>query len=376
MPQSVSDIVINGKAVSVPAARLHDSLLSVLREDLGLTGTKEGCASGDCGACTVVVATPGAGIHTLNSCITPAGAVAGGAVLTVDGVATEDQLHPIQQAMVSEHGAQCGFCTPGFVMSMVGDQLIRKAPPSRQQAMIAVSGNLCRCTGYRPILDALQNASVQSDDQPYAWLQPSQTSADGTATYQLPTTLQALAEVMQSNREVPLILAGSTDAGLLMAQQYEDFSFIVDLSRISEMQHITRQENTLFVGAATTHAELLNYFSQAHRVTAICKVLERFGSPQIRARGTIGGNIGNASPIADWPPLLLVLDAQLHVMSADGTQRTTPLDGFYTGYRQTLLEPGDIITQIECLLPNETELFAGKISKRTEDDISSVLMAK
>jgi xanthine dehydrogenase small subunit len=391
-----TEIQINGQPVWLHEAQLHRSLLNVLREDLGLTGTKEGCASGDCGACTVVACKPGGSVHTVNSCITPAGAYAGGGVLTVDGVAAPSnagpgQLHPVQRAMIEEHGAQCGFCTPGFVMSMIGAQLMADdtSDLSHADACTQIGGNLCRCTGYRPILAALQSAWQTEDrsaaNRRFAWLAEishnsgNKETAAQPLSYAAPRNLQALREFLSAHSvgEVDYtIVAGSTDLWLRSSQLYEDFERILDISEVEELRQIERDDDTLRIGAAVTHAELNEYCRRDIDMPAVVDTLHRFGSKQIRARGTVGGNIANASPIADLPPMLLCLDAVVDIMGRDSQMRSVPLREFYQGYKQTSLQPGEVLTHVTVRLPDVPEqLQAMKISKREEDDISSVFGA-
>lgn len=376
MPQAV----LNERRIDIRPTALCQSLLTYLRDDLGLTGTKEGCASGDCGACTVVVASANGEVHTVNSCITPVGAVAGGRVLTVEGVGTPDDLHPVQQAMIDANGSQCGFCTPGFVMAMVGDGLKRQEsrdarPRDREDALIALSGNLCRCTGYRPIIDAYLQAAAEPGCD---WLlAPGRLIEEAKGPYTSPLDLATLRRRLEAqDPDEVTIAAGTTDLWLEVSQQYRDFPTIVDLTRVDELQRIDVSDGRLTIGAAVTHARLFDFFADGdHKSEAIVDILARFGSPQIRSRGTIGGNIANASPIADWPPLLLALDAELDVMSFAGACRRIPLSSFYRGYRQTLLEPDELIVAVDFAIPQWRRLAAYKISKRREDDISTVMGA-
>ena len=389
--------------VDVITAPAHQSLLDYLRNDAELRGTKEGCASGDCGACTVIVRElDGGKPRTVNSCITPLCAALGKQVITVEGVGTPEQPHPVQQAMVEEHGSQCGFCTPGFVMSLVAAQLreTSNAPsdtdpskPDRNQAVESISGNLCRCTGYRPIVDAALSAACQAipvansatDIEPSSQIAKAQ-------SYQRPKNLALLLESLQAsghtrtleNPEAPgeaskaWLLAGATDGFLEVTQRYLDPTQIVDLTEVDELKEITsNQDGSLTIGAAVTHEEALQYFSQGNNESpAIVDVLKRFGSPQIRARGTLGGNIANASPIADWPPMLMALNANLILVTTRGIERDLPIDQFYLGYKSTVLRSDELIKAIQIPASiNAKRLHARKISKRFEDDISSTLGA-
>ncbi len=384
-------IVVNAVTYPLSEAQACRSLLEVLRDDLQLTGTKEGCASGDCGACTVIGRCPGGEVHTLNSCIAPAGAYLGGAVLTIDAVApaarpitSVAELHPVQRAMVAYHGAQCGFCTPGIVMSMLGAQLQTEddAPLSRAAAAHQIGGNLCRCTGYRPILDALQAAWLDPQrpqaNAAFAWLQTETQPSLGTH-YQAPSDLAALTQrVCADTNPQPgyTVVAGATDLWLRYTQQYENFTCLLDVSRVAELQRIEQCGDQIRLGAAVTLARLTEFFSAEVSLPAVVETLSRFGSAQIRARGTVGGNLANASPIADLAPLLLALDAELLILARDGSQRRVPLADFYLAYKQTRLAAGEVLLRIDVTLPPRAHaLQAYKISKRTEDDISSVFGA-
>ncbi len=390
----MSTILLNDTAIDASAAPAHQSLLDFVRSTARLTGTKEGCASGDCGACTLILRNKdGTQPINVNSCITPVGAAIDKQVITVEGVGTPRQMHPVQQAMVDQHGSQCGFCTPGFVMSLVAAQLQDgEAPKDREAAITSVSGNLCRCTGYRPIVDAALSAKTASIESPLlAGLKgsaiPKPVAAQNTSYARHTTLADVLARINIDGAQRSLhaeetaahwILAGATDAFLEVSQHYLDPNAIIDLCEVEELKGIARDpDGSLTIGAATTHAEALTYFSQPNSAcTAISDVLKRFGSPQIRNRGTLGGNIANASPIADWPPLLIALSASVTLVSADGEQRSVPLDEFYLGYKSTQLAPHELIRSVHIPATADlSALRAHKISKRFEDDISSALGA-
>lgn len=367
---------INNHEVNVPATPPSLTLLEFLRDHLGLRGTKEGCASGDCGACTVIVQDD-QGSHTLNSCITPLAAMAAKQVITVEGVGNPQSPHPVQQAMVSEHGSQCGYCTPGFVMSLVNHHQTNQPTNTREAIAHAIGGNLCRCTGYRPIIDAGVSAMQQTAAEipvdtptPAVYQLP---QAAENQSYQRVTTMdaltQALAELPQAR-----IVAGATDLWLEVTQLLHDFDHVIDISDCTPLQQIeSLNEGGWRIGAAVSH-EKLETFLAAQDCQSLTEMLVRFGSPQIRFRGTIGGNIGNASPIADWPPALLALDAVLVLASQSG-QRRVPISEFYTGYRQTVLNDGECIAFVEIPDCSWQQLQFYKISKRHEDDISSVTVA-
>jgi xanthine dehydrogenase small subunit len=377
-----------------------ETVLRFLRRQ-GLRGTKEGCASGDCGACTVMLATPTPvsgdsrlvddAYTTFNACIAPVGQYAGRQLTTVEGLARGDQLHPAQQAMVDCHASQCGYCTPGFVVSlaaMVENSVAGRAENDdmnadqlRATVEQGISGNLCRCTGYRPIVDAgVQALSV--DHQ--SWLGVNNTAAPlfrltapSTAPgVLLPGNLSELAQMRQQYPDAALI-AGGTDLMLAVTQQYQSMPSMISLKGVAELQDIDVSEAATFIGAAATYRQI--ELALGHRSIQLVRLLHRLGSAQIRYQGTLGGNFGNGSPIADMPPAFMVLDALL-VLGNTGvigeSTRRVPVEAFYRGYREIDLAADEFIQGVEC----ETSVFDDfhrfyKNSKRIEDDISSVMGA-
>ncbi|MCY1395380.1 xanthine dehydrogenase, small subunit [compost metagenome] len=357
------------------------SLLDYLREHLGRVGSKEGCASGDCGACTVVLAEPegdGLRYRAVNACITPLGSAHGRQLLTVEHLAG-DTLHPVQQAMVDCHGSQCGFCTPGIVMSLFAWQHA-DLRHDRETALTALSGNLCRCTGYRPILAAAERIAGTTDRfaagarETAARLRalPASGALDcGEQHAFLPTALDELDALLAAYPQARLI-AGGTDLALEATQNLRSFPQLIHLERIAELQRLEQHADHLLIGAARPYADCLEALSAYPTVAAL---LDRLGSLQIRQRGSLGGNIANASPIGDMPPLLLALDATLLLRRA-GQLREIPIDGFFTGYRQSVLQPGEFIEAIRIpRLRDDQLLRVDKISKRRDDDISAVCLA-
>lgn len=371
-------ITINDSVVEIDAFDPNESLLALLRDRLALTGTKEGCASGDCGACTVMVQSADGSTHTVNSCITPSGAALGQRVITVEGIGAPDNLHPVQQAMVDQHGSQCGFCTPGFIVSLTAFAQDALAQSSRSDCARAISGNLCRCTGYRPILAAAQQAlAAPAEDRTISPL--SLTDSSAPATYAKPVTLP---ELLAHMRERPdrarwPLAAGTTDLWLAVSQRYQDFDGFIDVSDVAELNSVEHTPDGLMIGAGVRLSRLTELFaSTSARCPAFVEVLHRFGSPQIRSRATLGGNLAGGSPIADSAPLLLALDAAVMLAASTGDTRALPLAEFFIDYRRTALAADEIIVAITIPAAIDlSTLRAHKISKREEDDISSVLVA-
>lgn len=372
------------------------TLLDYLRTNLVQKGTKEGCASGDCGACTVVLAEPdGEDLHyrAINSCITYLGSVDGCQVITVEGLSSPpDQLHPVQQAMVDQHASQCGFCTPGFVMSLFAlthqpDQLHPSTITERIHQ--ALGGNLCRCTGYRPIIDAaksllsipLKDTFDEREDDVHRQLSEWRTINDDnfvtlktgeSSVFASPRSSEALLDCIARYPKARLV-AGGTDLALESTQQLHNLTQLIYTGRVAEMRQISEQEDALVIGAAVTYSEAEPLLTQAF--PALAGLIHRLGSLQVRNQGTLGGNIANASPIGDMPPVLLALDAQLRIRDAEGVINM-PISEFFSGYRQTRLPPGGFIEAL--ILPRlqpDSFLRIYKLSKRLDDDISAVCLA-
>lgn len=359
----------------------NTTVLNYLRRDLGRCGTKEGCASGDCGACTVVLAEPDGDrlrYRSVNACLTFVSALHGKQLISVEDLKQQGELHSVQQAMVDCHGSQCGFCTPGFVMSMF---CLQKNVESyhREQALQALAGNLCRCTGYRPILAAAQQACDSKtpdsfDRHQQQTLQrllaiPAATplAAAGKRCL-LPQTLEELAMLYQQHPQAKL-LAGGTDLALEVTQRHQDLPLMIAIGQIEALKQVSQQGDRLILGAGVTLSDLYPLLANYH--PAFGELLARFASQQIRNQGTLGGNIANASPIGDAAPLLLALDA--HLMLRCGTvRRELPLNDFFLDYRQTALQPGEFIESIVLPAQAPADFRAWKVSKRLEDDISAV----
>ncbi len=381
--------ILNEENVTLSGFAPTETLLDYLRLERRLTGTKEGCAEGDCGACTVLVGRLLNGAlryETVNACIRLLGSLHGTHIVTVEYLAGKDgTLHPVQQAMVDQHGSQCGFCTPGFVMSLYGLWLTNEAP-SRPEIESALQGNLCRCTGYEPIVKAAEQLSA---DRPSALFDPieknrSEIAArlwgllshpetitvekDGTRTI-IPASIDALAEVI--NREPDgTIVAGSTDVGLWVTKQMRRLDPVIFIGHLGDLQTITIDDQGLTIGAGVTYTHALEVL--AEELPQMARLIDRIGGGQVRNMGTIGGNIANGSPIGDTPPPLIVLGAQLTLRSHSG-KRTIPLEDYFLSYGKQDRMAGEFVEKIYVPRPPETSYFSVyKISKRRDEDISAL----
>ena len=375
--------LINNDIVELNEARADLTLLQFIREHRKKTGTKEGCAAGDCGACTVVLVEPAASnketLHyrTVNSCITLMSAVHGKQLLFVEHLSDGKHLHPVQQALVDHHGTQCGFCTPGFIMSMFA-LYHSNAKPNRDEVLQALSGNLCRCTGYRPIIDATLAVCEQTPNDQFSakqgktlatLLSLTNTPPTGTGKVYTPTTREELKALISEFPNAQLV-AGSTDLSLQVTQQLKNIDTLISVTHIDALKQCINSGHSLIIGAAVALNDaapfLLTAFPQ------LAELVTRFASLPIRNQATMGGNVANASPIGDMPPLLLALNATLHLDNGNKV-RTLPISEFFTGYRETQLERGEWISAIEIPLKQPDQVLAAyKISKRFEDDISAV----
>lgn len=385
----MTTFLLNEQKVTLQDTAADQTLLDYLRQDAHLTGTKEGCASGDCGACTVVMVEPGQGkLHyrAINSCITLVHSLNAKQVLTVEHLAQGNELHPVQAAMVQHHGSQCGFCTPGFVMSLFA-LYHSGAEAKRSSVTNALSGNLCRCTGYRPIIDAgldvlkhrqpdrfdaqAENTLKALSEMETAVL-PKDSLSDQSVQFWQPLNRMEL-EAALSRCPDARFSAGSTDLALEKTQQLQSLSPLIDLTRVAEFGRVELDDSCLTIGAAVPYSDLAGPLLADYPEAA--EWLERLGSTPIRNRGTLGGNLGTASPIGDGAPLLLALDAEITLGSTRGLRRL-PLRQFFTGYRQTVRASDEWIDAIHLPRRTPDSLFrVYKISKRVEDDISTVCAA-
>ncbi|MBC6407211.1 MAG: FAD binding domain-containing protein [Rhodobacteraceae bacterium] len=352
--------LLNGETVTLNPREPTETLLEWLRESRGLIGTKEGCAEGDCGACSVVVR-DGGGCRALNACILLLPQLHGKAVRTVEGFAAPDgRLHPVQAAMVAQHGSQCGFCTPGFVAAMVAAHSNGATDYDTQLA-----GNLCRCTGYAPIIRAAQAAAAQ----PVApWLADSPPKVRALAM--APTSADALAQALIDQPEATLV-GGATDIGLWITKQLRPMGPMIFLDACADLKTITVADDAISIGAAVNIEQLRQVMQEHH--PSYADMLCRYGAMQVRNAATLGGNIANGSPIGDNAPVLMALGAVLH-LRCGSVRRQLPLEAFFLGYGKQDLRASEFIERITILRQPDC-LRVYKLSKRWDQDISTVLGA-
>ncbi|MFE2547573.1 xanthine dehydrogenase small subunit [Streptomyces sp. NPDC059355] len=403
-------ITVNGKEAPIAPVKPHTTVLDFLRER-GLTGTKEGCAEGECGACSVLVARPGVDKPTdwvaVNACLVPVAALDGQEVITSEGLATAGQpgtpstLHPVQEEMAVRGGSQCGYCTPGFICSMAAeyyrpDRCAASASASGSGSgsgsadggdpehgpngfdLHALSGNLCRCTGYRPIRDAAFAVGSPTEDDPLAQRRerpaPEPVATEYTQDDSAFLRPGNLAEALRQLRERPdaVVLAGSTDWGVEVNIRSRRASCVVAIDRLPELRELHVASDHIEIGAAKTLTEIERRLDGS--VPLLAGLFPQFASRLIRNSATLGGNLGTGSPIGDSAPVLLALEASVVLAGADG-EREVPLCDYFTGYRQSVRRPGELIRAVRIPLPLSPVAAFHKIAKRRFDDISSVAVA-
>ncbi len=366
---------LNGELCQEASVAPTKTVLEYLREDHGLTGTKEGCAEGDCGACSVVLVRNGTDQRVaVNSCLLTVGQLDGADLTTVEGLSERNgELEAVQQAVVTEDGTQCGFCTPGFVMAL---HALRHSGETVSEEIIhdALAGNLCRCTGYRSIVDAARSACAEAVQgaTPRAECETADWHEYGEQKFLAPKTLDELVASRVAHPGAPL-LSGGTDLGLSFSKGREHFPVTIFTQNVSELRRIENTASTLTIGAAATYTEALPFITAAW--PSFATLVRRIGSRQIRNVGTIGGNIGNASPIGDTPPCLIALDANLHLHGPNGA-REIALEDYFLDYRKTDLGADEVIAAVQVPKLSEDQVFRTyKISKRYDQDISAVVGA-
>ncbi|MCR1786626.1 FAD binding domain-containing protein [Nocardioides carbamazepini] len=370
-------VTVNGAARALVGAQPPVTALDWLR-GIGFTGAKEGCAEGECGACAVLLARPSLDGSSdtptewtaVNACLVPAAALAGQEVVTAEGLGTPDALHPVQHELAVRGGSQCGYCTPGFVCSMAAEFY---RPGREAFDHHALSGNLCRCTGYRPIVEAAEALGAPAVGDPLA--SRTTTPPPSAPPHSVPGWVRpaGLDEALALLGEPGAVaVAGATDLGVEANLRGSRPRLLVAVDRLEELRTTSVDDGVVEIGAALSLSEVERRL--AGRIPLLDEVFPQFASRLIRNGATIGGNLGTGSPIGDLPPALLALDAELVLVGPAG-ERTVPLTTFFTGYRRSVRQPGELIARIRVPLPLATTTAFHKIAKRRFDDISSVAAA-
>ena len=382
MVSGTIQFVYNNKIHKVQNPNPNQTILDFIRSDLKKTGTKEGCAEGGCGACTVVIGelkNKKLIYKSINSCISFLPVINGKHLILIENLSFDNKLHPIQEAMVKFHGSQCGFCTPGFVMSLFA--MYKNFSKFNDETIDeTLSGNLCRCTGYRPIIDAAKSLNNKNDNDHF--------KKNEKKTFNLlkkikdkeieisykdkkffaPKTLLSLKKILNKNKNAKF-LSGGTDLSLEVTKERKDIENIISLNSIKELKFIKKTKNFVEIGSAVSLYEFQNIIRSYY--PDFYNILKRYGSVQIRNVGTLAGNIATASPIGDSLPLLLSLDSLVKIKSSNFI-KTIPLNEFFISYRKTKLKKGEFLYSVQIPINKQNYFKAYKISKRFDDDISSV----
>ncbi|TPN89892.1 xanthine dehydrogenase small subunit [Mesorhizobium sp. CU2] len=382
--------ILNGADVALSDVAPDATLLDWLRLSRTLRGTKEGCAEGDCGACTVLVGkltADGLVYESVNACIRFMGSLDGTHIVTVEHLRGDgEKLHPVQQAMVDFHGSQCGFCTPGFIMSLYG--LWMKTPdPSNAAIEKALQGNLCRCTGYEAIMRAAHAISSygKAAKDPLALERKDITArlkalrdgarveiGSGKARLIVPANADDFAAIFE-NEPKATVVAGSTDVGLWVTKHMRDISPAIFIGGIEDMRSMSEKDGVITIGAGVTYTEAFETLSK--RIPALGPLVDRIGGEQVRNMGTIGGNVANGSPIGDTPPPLIALGAELSLRKGD-SRRTIPLETFFIAYGKQDRHPGEFVEAVHVPVPaKQTKFAVYKVTKRRDEDITATLGA-
>jgi xanthine dehydrogenase small subunit len=403
---------INGQLIKEDKIDPNWTVLRYLRTKTVQVATKEGCAGGDCGACSILVAEKDSAgtvsFQAMNACIALLGSIDGKSIITVEGLSAEGELHPVQTAMVEHHGSQCGFCTPGIVASLaalyqnkIANKVVNKSSSNltsksddtvtEHDIYQALSGNLCRCTGYRPIIEAAKamgkypepslKAAISTSPvvqfDPIAHQQCENSYLDASIDYQgrklfVPDTEDQLKTLLKQYPSATL-WAGGTDLGLEITQMFKQFDIIICLHKIKSLNKVTHTDSAIRFGAMVSYTDSETHLAQYFPSFAM--LIHRIAAVQIRNLGTLGGNVANASPIGDTPPVFMALQTRVELSSSKGV-REVGIDDFFTGYKQTAMKKGEYLSAlIVPKLASNQHLHVFKVSKRKEDDISAVLMA-
>ena len=372
MTDSKNIIYINNKKVEVTNVYHDITLLDWLRNYHKITGTKEGCAEGDCGACSVIIDEKNKeNSKPINSCLVRLGQVIGSNITTIEGLGCDKNPHPLQMAFSNEYASQCGYCTPGFIIS--GVSLINSGKVINNDTINdAISGNLCRCTGYSPIIKAIKSVSDRKTKFTKVEIINKEKKVRlGNITYLKPNNLKELKDYLEVKSFQ--FIAGGTDLNLQRPIINEKENNIICLSSIKELNFIKKFKEKMVLGGAVTIENFLD--SVRSKMPELIEILQRFGSPQIRNQGTIGGNLCTSSPIGDLAPLLMVLNSDINVFGKNGIKKTN-IKNFFKGYRKNILKKDEIILSIEIPYPNKkNKIFSWKLSKRYDQDISTVSLA-
>ena len=372
MTNSKNIIYINNKKVEVTNVYQDITLLDWLRNYHKITGTKEGCAEGDCGACSVIINKNNKeDSKPINSCLVRLGQVIGSNITTIEGLGCDKNPHPLQMAFSNEYASQCGYCTPGFIIS--GVSLINSGKVVNNDTINnAISGNLCRCTGYSPIIKAIKSVSDRKTKlKKVEIINKEKKVRFGNITYLKPNNLKELKDYLEVKSFQ--FIAGGTDLNLQRPIINEKENNIICLSSIKELNFIKKFKEKMVLGGAVTIENFLD--SVRSKMPELIEILQRFGSPQIRNQGTIGGNLCTSSPIGDLAPLLMVLNSDINVFGKNGNKKTN-IKNFFKGYRKNILKKDEIILSIEIPYPNKkNKIFSWKLSKRYDQDISTISLA-
>jgi len=382
MVSDTIQFIYNNKIFKIKNPNPNQTILDFIRSDLKKTGTKEGCAEGGCGACTIVLGelkNQRLIYKSINSCISFLPIINGKHLILIENLTSNNKLHPIQEAMVKFHGSQCGFCTPGFVMSLFA--MYKNFSKFNDETIDeTLSGNLCRCTGYRPIIDAAKSLNSKSDNDHFkkdekkiVKLLKKIKDKDIEISYEdkkyfAPKTLSSLKKILKKNSNMKF-LSGGTDLSLEVTKQRGDIKNMISLNSIKELKFIKKTKNFIEIGSGVSLYEFQNIIKSYY--PDFYNILKRYGSVQIRNVGTLAGNIATASPIGDSLPLLLSLDSLIKIKTSKFI-KTIPLNEFFLSYRKTKLKKGEILYSVQIPINKQNYFKAYKISKRFDDDISSV----